>query len=100
MSREKQIRQASIEYIVDEMNRNYAFEEGAKLVDNEHGKELLYAIQKTGERTKREIINKACELLTRMIWEVTYKDLEDNSVEHYDKMEFIEDFKKAMEAKE
>lgn len=71
--------------------------EGVKLADETHGKELMYAIQKTGERTKREYINKACEILTRMICEVTYKDLEDNSVEHYDKMEFIEDFKKAME---
>jgi len=38
-------------------------------------------------------INKACELLKRMIWEVTYEDLEGDSVEHHDKMEFIEDFK-------
>lgn len=68
-----------------------------ELADKEHGKELMYAIQKTHERTKREVINKACEILTRMICEVTYKDLEDNSVEHYDKMEFIEDFKKIME---
>lgn len=42
-------------------------------------------------------IEKACELLTRMIWEVTYEDLEGNYVQHYDKMEFIEDFKKYME---
>lgn len=35
-----------------------------KEVDLEtHGKELMYAIQKTGERTKREVINKACEWL-------------------------------------
>lgn len=32
-----------------------------------------------------------------MIWEITYEDLEGNSVQHYDKMEFIEDFKKAMD---
>ena len=42
-------------------------------------------------------IDKVCELLTRMIWEVTYEDLEGNSIHHYDKMEFIEEFKKAME---
>ena len=41
-------------------------------------------------------IEKACELLARMIWEVTYEDLEGNSAQHYDKMEFIEDFKKYM----
>ena len=68
-----------------------------KWADEKHGKELMYAIQKTHERTKREDINKACELLMKMIMEVTYKVLEDNSVEHYDKMEFIEDFKKSLE---
>lgn len=41
-------------------------------------------------------IDKACELLERMICEVTYEDLEGNSVQHYDKMEFIEDFKNYM----
>ena len=39
-------------------------------------------------------MKKACELLNRMIWEVTYEDLEGNSTQHYDKTEFIEDFKK------
>ena len=28
-------------------------------------------------------IEKACELLNRMIWEVTYEDLEGNSTQHY-----------------
>lgn len=46
---------------------------------------------------KDAFIEKASELLTRMIWEVTYEDLEGNYVQHYDKMEFIEDFKKYME---
>ena len=32
-----------------------------------------------------------------MIWDITYEDLEGNSTEHYDKMEFIEDLTKAME---
>ena len=41
-------------------------------------------------------VEKARELLARMVWEVTYEDLEGNSVQHYDKMEFIEDFCKAM----
>ncbi len=41
-------------------------------------------------------IEKACELLARMVWEVTYEDLEGNSAQHYDKMEFIEDFKNYM----
>ena len=38
-------------------------------------------------------IEKMCNLLDRMIWEVTYEDLEGDSTQHYDKMEFIEDFK-------
>ena len=41
-------------------------------------------------------IEKACKLLMRMIWEVTYEDLEGNSAQHYDKMEFIEYFRKHM----
>ena len=39
-------------------------------------------------------IEKVCKLLARMIWKVTYEDLEGNSVQHFDKIEFIEDFKK------
>lgn len=42
---------------------------------------------------KDAFIEKAGELLARMIWEVTYEDIEDDSVQHYDKIEFIEDFK-------
>lgn len=61
MTREEQIRQAGIEYtiknrpmcigggtfskVVDEMNRNYAFEEGAKWAD-EHPKEGLVPIDR------------------------------------------------------
>ena len=43
---------------------------------------------------KDAFIEKVCNLLARMVWEVTYEDLEGDSTEHYDKMEFIEDFKK------
>jgi hypothetical protein len=39
------------------------------------------------------LIEKMCNLLDKMIWEVTYEDLEGNSTQHYDKMEFIEEFK-------
>lgn len=41
-------------------------------------------------------IEKACGILNRMIWEVVYEDFEDNSTQHCDKNEFIEDFKKYM----
>ena len=47
------------------------------------------------EYTRTDVlIEKMCNLLDRMIWEVTYEDLEGDSTQHYDKMEFIEDFKK------
>jgi hypothetical protein len=50
------------------------------------------------EWADRTMIEKACELLEKMIEEVTYYDvLEGGFVQHYDKMEFIEDFRKAME---
>ena len=44
-------------------------------------------------------IEKVCKLLARMIWKVTYEDLEGNSVQHFDKIEFIEDFKKHIKGK-
>ena len=44
-------------------------------------------------------IEKVCNLLSRMVWEVTYEDLEGDSVEHYDKTEFIEEFRKYLESK-
>lgn len=41
---------------------------------------------------KDAFIEKAYNILNRMICEVTYECLEGNSTQHYDKMEFIEDF--------
>lgn len=69
---------AKFEDMIRQCNRNPSFEAGAKWA-------------------KENFIEEACELLERMIWEITYEDLEGNSVQHYDKMEFIEDFKKAMD---
>ena len=63
---------------IRQLHRNPSFDAGAKWA-------------------KEEFIKEACELLERMIWEITYEDLEGNSVQHYDKMEFIDDFKKAIE---
>lgn len=58
---------------------------------------VRYKVDGSIEYTRTDaFIKKACELLARMIWEVSYEDLEGNSVQHYDKMEFIEDFKKYM----
>lgn len=41
-------------------------------------------------------IEKACKILAKMVCEVIYEDLEGNSTQHYDKMEFIDDFRKYM----
>lgn len=84
MTREEQIRQASIEYtiknrpmcigggafseVVDEMNRNYAFEEGAKWAD-------------------KTMIARAVEWLQDSVYDRYIEMHEDN----------IEDFRKAME---
>lgn len=82
MTREEEIRQAGIEYtigtrpmcigggafseVVDEMNRNYAFEEGAKWAD-EHQKlseEEQVGICELGmEWQKQALIKKACKYL-------------------------------------
>lgn len=91
MKREKQIRQASIEYtikdkpmcigggafseIIDEMNRNKAFEEGAKWAD-------------------KTMIDKACKWLTKHLYDYDY-------IEGYEVFRnvnsFVNDFRKAME---
>lgn len=55
------------------------------------GKELLYVAQKTTERTKKEIINKACEWLEENTNPVFY------SGNGWTTEEFIDNFKKAME---
>lgn len=89
MTREEQIRQASIEYtikdrpmcigggafseVIDEMNRNYAFEEGAKWAD-------------------RTLIEKACEWLKlNTNWDDEVDEMGRNM--NYGK---IEEFRKAM----
>lgn len=48
------------------------------------------------DRPKMVSIEKVCQVLNNMLVEVTYFD-KDSIAEHYDKYEFIEDFKKAME---
>lgn len=60
------------------------YERGAseqkKIDDEENGKALLYAVHKTEERTKKEMINKACKWI-----------IEHNGDDHV-----IESFKEAM----
>ena len=54
---------------------------------------MKYAIaREVAEKLTDALIEKVCNLLSRMVWEVTYEDLEGNSTEHRDKMEFIKDF--------
>ena len=48
---------------------------------------------------KDAFIEKTGELLAKMIREVTYEDLEGDSVQHHNKMEFIEDFKNYLKVK-
>ena len=96
MTREEQIRQAGIEYtiknrprciggdafsdIVDEMNRNPAFEEGAKWAD-------------------KTIIKKACEYLRTHLWETVDADNDPivESVHNITLDNFIKDFKRYLE---
>lgn len=90
MTREEKIRQASIEYtyrntpmcigggafseMVDELNRNKSFEEGAKWAD-------------------KTMVDKACEWFEDVDFEMTYIDSEGL----FDKEQLINDFRKAME---
>lgn len=90
MTREQEIRQASIEYtignrpmcigggafseIVDELNRNKSFEEGAKWAD-------------------KTMIDKACEWLCMNMTSIEYFGINGNLY----KPDFIQRFKKAME---
>lgn len=134
MTREKQIRQASIEYtiknrpmciaggafseIVDEMNRNHAFEEGAKWADSNPNKKLVYTKQELldmgfgfdlngnistpqeiEEMSKKYInyrknkwIDKACDWLSLNMKDILYLGMNGN----LHKPEFIQNFKQAM----
>lgn len=61
---------------------------------------LKYSVaREVAEKLTDAIIEKVCNLLSRMVWEVTYEDLEGDSVEHYDKTEFIEEIRKYLESK-
>lgn len=58
---------------------------------NDNGKELLYVAQKTAERTRKEVISKACEWLEGKNKMCMYE------LEMILGGNFIEDFRKAME---
>ena len=79
--------------------------EGVEWADehqNSNGKELLYVAQKTAERTKKEVISKACEWLESELYEVMAEPnpyyISDVQSKSYSSLEIlINDFKKALE---
>ena len=99
MAREEEIKEASIDYQIAtnprciageafadfarEMNVNQSFIEGAKWAD-QHPRGGLWDAEK------------ACKFLYEKIIDMTYLN-EGNTNEHYDKDEFIEYLRKAME---
>lgn len=119
MTREKQIRQASIEYtikdrpmcigggafseVVDEMNRNHAFEEGAKWADehpNLYNNEKYHTVKVSclDELNRKatlydEFLEKACEWLSLNMTDVIYIGMNGT----LRKPKFIQNFKQAME---
>ena len=52
--------------------------------------------RKAVEIIREEMIEKLCNLLNKMIWEITYEDLDGSSVYNHDKVKFIENIKQAM----
>jgi hypothetical protein len=124
MTREKEIRQASIEYtiknrpmcigggafseVIDEMNRNYAFEEGAKWADehpNLYNDEKYHTVKVSclDELNRKAalydtLLEKACEYLSETLMD-NRDNFGYNIVSSFDTItlnEYIEDFKKAM----
>ena len=98
MTREEERKEAASCHITasnEDFKEYYeGFIEGAKWADenpNSNGKELLYVAQKTAERTKKEIINKACEWLKANTNPVFYNG------SGWTTEEFIANFKKSME---
>lgn len=62
------------------------------------GEALLYAVNKTAERTKKEIVDKACEFIKNNVNDY----IVDVGIGYYEHEfivggRFIEDFRKAME---
>lgn len=127
MTREEQIKQAGIEYtyrnrpmcigggafseMVDEMNRNKAFEEGAKWADEHPNQTEEEEVGMGGlgmEWQKQALIKKACEWITQYIdipYEVRMTEegpIASDYINYAKKRlkyveEVVNDFKKAME---
>lgn len=72
------------------------FEDGAEwMLDNPTGGALLYAVEKTAERTKREVIGRAVRFIHDTIynWSGGY----DGKTWEQKRKEYIEKFKQAMQ---
>ena len=70
-------------------------------IDGEPAKEFSPWLTPDQARTaveiaREEMIEKFCNLLNKMIWEITYEDLKGNSVYNHDKVKFINDLKQAV----
>lgn len=89
-----------IENLDERMIAKYLYEKKGYPIDlNGHlpsFDETMKDVEKYNAYKEDKFIEKACELLMKMVWDVTYEDLEGNSTQHYDKMEFIEKFKNYM----
>ena len=101
-SKEYQLAKLAMEWFAahdnDDVDALDGYEAGyQQAIEHPTGGELLHVLNKGHKQGYKDAIKDACELLARMVWEVTYEDLECNSTHHCDKVEFIEDFKKAME---
>lgn len=91
-SKAYQVSKAALEYYNEHyQDKNIdltdAFEAGFEYANEVNGQELLYVAQKTIDRTKKEVISKACE------WLLHQEEMIGISFEN----DFIERFKKAME---
>lgn len=64
------------------------------IIDNNMGEALLYAVNKTAERTKREMIKKAAEWLSNNMFHSVNNGVQINGTCVSD---FVEKFKQAMQ---
>jgi hypothetical protein len=99
MTREEQIIEASQLYA---KHQQKPFMDGALWADQNPNGEVL-KLRKMFESDPdaykqgyKDAVDKACEFLSKTIWNITYEDLEGNSTENTDKINFIETFKTYM----
>ena len=101
MTREEQIKRAGLHIIsteVHDLTWADGFDTGAKWSDENpketNGKELLYVVNQTAERTKKELIKKACDWI-QMNAERYMRSI--GGCMYLDVINSVNDFKRAME---